>query len=114
MKIQNLIKGNHSYSPYGTDNIGGLSYDRDLTVSSKKRGQKSYNYIFTNADAELISMYLGSSVRSVLNLDMITDDIALWVITNTDHYPLPCCNLPIEPSLEEIRDSSGKLSPRNL
>lgn len=74
MKIQNLIKGNHSYSPYGTDNIGGLSYDRDLTVSSKKRGQKSYNYIFTNTDAEVISMYLGSSVRSVLNLDMIADE----------------------------------------
>ncbi len=74
MNIKNLIKGNRSFSPYGTDNLGGLVYDRDLTVSSKKRNKKEYSYKFTNANAENIAMYLGSSVRNVVNLELITDE----------------------------------------
>ncbi len=74
MKIQSLLRGNRSFSPYGTDNLGGLSYDRDLTVSSKKRNKKEYSYIFTNADAEIASMYLDLPVRNVINLNMISDE----------------------------------------
>lgn len=74
IKIQSLLKGNRSFSPYGTDNIGGLSYDRDLTVSSKKRNKKDYSYKFSNADAEIASMYLDLPVRNVINLSMISDE----------------------------------------
>lgn len=74
IKIQSLLRGNRSFSPYGTDNLGGLSYDRDLTVSSKKRNKKDYFYKFTNADAEIASMYLDLPVRNVINLNMISDE----------------------------------------
>ena len=74
MNIESLLKGNRSFSPYGTENIGGLTYDRDLTVSSKKRGKKKYSYLFTNTDAQLVSLYLSTPVRSVINLDLINDE----------------------------------------
>ena len=74
IKIQSLLRGSRSYSPYGTDNIGALVYDRDLSVSSKKRNKKDFSYKFTNANAEKISMYLDVPVRNVIDLNMINND----------------------------------------
>ncbi len=87
MHIKQLMKGTHSFSPYGTDNTGGFVYDRDLTVSAKKRNKKEYSYKFTNANAETIAMYLGSSVRNVINLELITDETQKKEVINycTEH-----------------------------
>lgn len=43
-------------------------------------------------------------------IETIVDTTAFWVLENTDHYALPCLTLPIEPTLEEVRDSSGEIS----
>lgn len=43
-------------------------------------------------------------------LNMIIETTAKWVLENTDHYAIPCNTLPIENTLQEVKDSSGKLS----
>lgn len=56
------------YAPYGTENFGGLSYDKDLTVSPKntKKGESSYK--FFHIDTEAIAKAINDTKQKNYNL----------------------------------------------
>ena len=72
--IDSSLKGNRSFAPYGSDNIGGLVYNHDSDVSSKNRNKNEFSYKFSHVDAELVAQMLDKPVRNVYALDNITDD----------------------------------------
>lgn len=74
MKIQSEVKGNKTFAPYGVDNIGGLSYDRDMNVSSQKKNSNKYSYKFINPAAEYISTNFENAGISAVNLGNINDE----------------------------------------
>lgn len=45
-------KSSHVYAPYGTENFGGLSYNKDLTISpvGGKKGEASYKFFPVDID----------------------------------------------------------------
>ena len=45
-------KSRHTYAPYGTIGVNGISYNKDLTISNKsaKKGESSYKFINVNVD----------------------------------------------------------------
>ena len=47
-------KSRHLYSPYGTINVGSLSYNKDLTVSDGKAKKGECSYKFINLDTNSI------------------------------------------------------------
>lgn len=61
--INSKLRKNKSFAPYGTDNIGILTYDHDTNVSSKSSNE--YSYKFTKIEAEDIA---GNLDESGLNL----------------------------------------------
>jgi len=72
--IDSSLKGNRSFAPYGSDNIGGLVYNHDSDVSSKNRNKNEFSYKFSRVDAELVAQMLDKPVRNVYALDNITDE----------------------------------------
>ncbi|MBR6581614.1 MAG: transglutaminase domain-containing protein [Ruminococcus sp.] len=75
MYIKSEQRGNKSYAPYGTDYIGGMIYDRDMNVSSKKRDSKDYSYRFTSIDTDLLwARGFGYKWSPTVNVGNINDE----------------------------------------
>ncbi len=75
MYIKSEQRGNKSYAPYGTDYIGGMIYDRDMNVSSKKRDSKEYSYRFTSIDIDLLQARgFGYKWSPVVKVGSINDE----------------------------------------
>lgn len=71
--INSSLKGNRSFAPYGTDNIGGIVYNKDSDVSSKIRNRDEFSYKFSKVDSEIIGQQLEKPMRNVYSLENITD-----------------------------------------
>lgn len=72
--INSFLKGNRNFVPYGTDNVGGLVYNDDCDVSSKKPNKNEFSYKFSAVDSINIGSQLDSPIRNVLSLDEIEDN----------------------------------------
>lgn len=74
VSIDSHVKKERLFSPYGTLNVGGLSYNRDMIVTSIGEKSKQFDYTFLPVDTE----YYGSLLTrgNDLNLDgtYITND----------------------------------------
>lgn len=73
MYIKSEQRGNKSYAPYATDYIGGMIYDRDMNVSSKKRDSKDYSYRFISVNIDYL-INLGIKSPYDLNVGNINDE----------------------------------------
>ncbi|MDE7137443.1 MAG: hypothetical protein K2O29_03155, partial [Ruminococcus sp.] len=57
--IKSKLRDNKSFSPYGTDNFGNLTYNKDMTVSSKRKDDSEFSYKFIAINNDIIASYLG-------------------------------------------------------
>lgn len=83
ININSSLKGNRSFAPYGSDNIGGIIYNHDSDVSTKDRNEKEFSYKFSRVDAEIVAQMLDRPVRNVYALDNIADEE--WKNTITEY-----------------------------
>lgn len=57
--IKSKLRDNKSFSPYGTDNFGNLTYNKDMTVSSKRKDNNEFSYKFIAVNNDIIASSLG-------------------------------------------------------
>lgn len=57
--IKSKLRDNKSFSPYGTDNFGNLTYNKDMTVSSKRKDDSEFSYKFIAVNNDIIASHLG-------------------------------------------------------
>ncbi len=74
MNITAKVRGNKSFSPYGTNNIGGLEYTDDTAVSSKKRNSKEFAYKFVNVRFDDLVQSVGPEQVMALDLNGVEDE----------------------------------------
>lgn len=56
--IKSKLRDNKSFAPYGTDNFGNLTYNQDMTVSSKRKDESEFSYKFIAVNNDIIASYL--------------------------------------------------------
>lgn len=58
MSIKSKLRDSKSFSPYGTDNYGNLTYDKDRTVSSKRKNDSEFSYKFIAVNNDVLASCL--------------------------------------------------------
>lgn len=71
--IESNLKKDRLFAPYGTNNIGGLSYSRDMIVSSLNTESKEFAYNFVPIDTDYYTSLLINNQTEVINSSMVTD-----------------------------------------
>lgn len=71
--IESNLKKDRLFAPYGTNNIGGLSYSRDMIVSSLNTESKEFAYNFVPIDTDYYTSLLMNNQTEVINSSMVTD-----------------------------------------
>ncbi|MDE6665249.1 MAG: transglutaminase-like domain-containing protein [Ruminococcus sp.] len=56
--INSKLRDNKSFAPYGTDNFGNLTYNKDMTVSSKRKDESEFSYKFIAVNNDILASYL--------------------------------------------------------
>lgn len=72
--ISTKVRGNKSFAPYGTDNVGGLVYTNDTTVSSKKRNSKDFSYKFVNVKFDDVFSAINGPRNMDFDLNYVGDE----------------------------------------
>ncbi len=57
--IKSKLRDSKSFSPYGTDNFGNLTYNKDMTVSSKRKNDSEFSYKFIAVNNDVLASCLG-------------------------------------------------------
>lgn len=71
--IESNLKKDRLFAPYGTNNIGGLSYSRDMIVSSLNTESKEFAYNFVPIDTDYYTSLLINNQTEVINSSMVID-----------------------------------------
>lgn len=74
VKIESKVKKDRIFAPYGTDNVGGLSYNRDMIVSSIGSEEKEFNYNFVPVDTDYYASMLTDGWTFDINTSFITSE----------------------------------------
>ncbi|MCM1271408.1 MAG: transglutaminase-like domain-containing protein [Ruminococcus flavefaciens] len=69
--ITSRVNKDRIFSPYGIDNYGGLSYNRDMIVSSINNSARDFSYKFVPVEPD----YIASNLRYVLEETYSTNDL---------------------------------------
>lgn len=74
MLIKSKLRDNKSFSPYGTDNFGNLTYNKDMTVSSKRKGDSEFSYKFIAINNDTIASSLGEPSVNIYSAGSIYNE----------------------------------------
>lgn len=74
IKINSKVKKDRIFAPYGTDNVGGLSYNRDMIVSSIGDNVREFNYNFVPIDTDYYASMLTEGFYQDINSSLVTDE----------------------------------------
>ena len=80
--ITSKVKKDRTFSTYGTDNYGGLSYDRDKLVGSIDTPSREFSYKFVPVDADFIAASTGKPSRTVYSASAVNDEYWRDLIRN--------------------------------
>ncbi|MDE6781911.1 MAG: transglutaminase-like domain-containing protein [Ruminococcus sp.] len=69
--INSKLRDDKSFAPYGTDNFGNLTYDKDRGVSSKRRNESEFSYKFVSANNDVIASFLGDPMENIYSASLI-------------------------------------------
>lgn len=72
--IKSKLRDNKSFSPYGTDNFGNLTYNKDMTVSSKRKDDSEFSYKFIAVNNDIIASHLGEPSVNVYSAGNIYNE----------------------------------------
>lgn len=72
--IKSKLRDNKSFSPYGTDNFGNLTYNKDMTVSSKRKDDSEFSYKFIAVNNDIIASHLGEPSLNVYSAGNIYNE----------------------------------------
>ncbi|MBR6393516.1 MAG: transglutaminase domain-containing protein [Ruminococcus sp.] len=72
--IDSKVKKDRTFSTYGIDNIGGLSYNRDKQATSINQEEKKFSYKFMPIDIDFTASSLGDETRNVYSVSGISDE----------------------------------------
>ena len=71
--IKSKLKEDRSFSPYGVENYGGLTYNKDLDLTSKKKHDKEYSYKCVSVTADKAAEKLGYEYTDEYSAGYIRD-----------------------------------------
>ncbi len=80
--IDSKVKKSRKFCPYGTDNFGGLSYNRDKLVSSLDDKEREFNYKFVPINIDYVAANLTPPARTVFSSSAVSDHNWLTAITD--------------------------------
>ncbi len=114
VNINSKVKKERIFAPYGTDNIGGLSYNRDMLVSSINNTEKEFSYSFVPVDADYYAAMLTEDFYYTLNSSLITNNEWQSLITgfcNENEIPADSFSIGIKyyNSSTDILYSNGQI-----
>lgn len=69
--INSKLRDDKSFAPYGTDNFGNLTYDKDRNVSSKRRNESEFSYKFVSANNDIIASFLGDPMENIYSASLV-------------------------------------------
>ncbi len=95
--IESKVKKDRLFAPYGTKNIGGLSYSRDMIVSSLDTESKEFAYNFVPINTDYYVSLLMENRTEVFNSSMVTDPNCRNSIENF------CANNKLSPEYLELK-----------
>lgn len=72
--IKSRLRDDKSFAPYGTDNFGNLTYDKDRGVSSKRRNESEFSYKFVSANNDSIASFLGDPMQNIYSASLIENE----------------------------------------
>lgn len=72
--IKSKLRDNKSFSPYGTDNFGNLTYNKDMTVSSKRKDDSEFSYKFIAVNNDIIASHLGEPSANIYSAGNIYNE----------------------------------------
>ncbi|MDE5583793.1 MAG: transglutaminase-like domain-containing protein [Ruminococcus sp.] len=73
IRIKSKLKDDKSFAPYGTDNFGNLTYNFDMTVSSKRKDENEFSYKFILIPNDVIARNLGESMQNTYSVSGIAN-----------------------------------------
>ncbi len=97
ISIESKVKKDRLFAPYGTKNIGGLSYSRDMIVSSLNNKSKEFAYNFIPIDTDYYVSLLTENRTEVFKSSMVTDPNSRSSIENF------CANNNLSPDHLELK-----------
>lgn len=74
IKIVSKVGKERLFAPYGTKNVGGLSYSRDMLVSSLDTKSKEFNYSFIPIDVGYYTSLLTEKITLDFNNAFVQDE----------------------------------------
>lgn len=74
VKIDSKVKKDRIFAPYGTDNINGLSYNRDIIVSSIDSEEKEFSYNFVPVNTDTFASMLTNGWTFDINTSFIVNE----------------------------------------
>lgn len=74
VKIDSKVKKDRIFAPYGTDNVGGLSYNRDMIVSSIDDAEREFNYSFVSVNTDAYASMLTKGWTFDINTAFIANE----------------------------------------
>lgn len=80
--INSEVKKSRKFCPYGTDNFGGLSYNRDKLVASLDEKEGEFTYKFFPIDMDYVAAQLLPPERMVYSTSAVTDSNWQKAISN--------------------------------
>lgn len=69
--IKSRLRDDKSFAPYGTDNFGNLTYDKDRGVSSKRKNESEFSYKFISANNDVIASFLGDPMQNIYSASLV-------------------------------------------
>jgi len=72
--IKSKLRDDKSFAPYGTDNFGNLTYDKDRSVSSKRKNESEFSYKFVSANNDSIASFMGDSMQNIYSASLIENE----------------------------------------
>lgn len=72
--IKSKLRDDKSFAPYGTDNFGNLTYDKDRGVSSKRKNESEFSYKFVSANTDNIASFLGDPMQNIYSASLVNNE----------------------------------------
>lgn len=72
--ITSRVNKDRIFSPYGTDNYGGLSYNRDIIVSSLNNSARDFSYKFVPVEPDYIASNMNQGMTTLHSTSELFND----------------------------------------
>ena len=72
--IKSRLRDDKSFAPYGTDNFGNLTYDKDKGVSSKRKNESEFSYKFVAVNNDTIASFLGDPMQNIYSASLVENE----------------------------------------